>query len=633
MHGWTGNILDVDLSSGRIEKRPLEENLRRQYLGGRGINSRLLYDQVKPGTDHSSPENLLIFGTGPLGGTIAPAANRLSVTAKPLSYSGVGTSNVGGKFAPELKYAGYDHILLRGKADEPVYLWIDDDRVELRPARHLWGKTTWETDRLVREELGDDEIKVAAIGPGGEKLVRYACIMFTMYRSAGMTGMGAIMGSKNLKAVAVRGTKSITVAQPKVLKSLTREITDRIMKSEFYPFFSVHGTPATVMMDNERGALCVKNYQESGPWQGVENFAPDVIFPYYTNDKACYTCPLHCSHFFEVKKGPYKGEKGGGLEGGHLMPLGPQLGNTDLASVFKCLNLCNQYGLDTLELGFVLASAMECYERGIITKQDTDGVALEWGNPEAIIAMIHKIGKREGLGDLLAEGVHGFTKIGKGAEDYISYCKGTAIGSDDTRLMKGHLLSHVTGTIPAHHEEGHPSIERFPFLPEQVRARFGEDVLDPTSYKKAGITIFYQNICTIMDALEICKFVSGWGYQEIYLKEAADLFSAATGMEMDGETLEAAAERIHDLERSFAVREGMTRQDDHIHGKITKESIQTGPYKGETIDPEEFEVMLDEYYELRGWDKETGIPRRDKLEKAGLQDVAEELARLGKLPR
>lgn len=631
-YGWAGAILEVDLSSGQIRKISLEEDLRRQYLGGRGINSRLLYDNVRPGTAASSPGNVLIFGTGPLAGTIAPAANRLSVTAKPFSYNGVGTSNVGGKFAPELKYAGYDHLLIKGRADEPVYLWIDDDQVVLRSAKHLWGKTTWETDQIIREELGDKEINVAAIGPAGENIVWFACIMFNMYRAAGMTGMGAVMGAKNLKAVAVRGTNSINVAQPDVLKNKSLGLIQRIKNNDFYPAFSVHGTAATILLDNKRGAMCVKNYQESGPWKGMDNFSPEAIFPYYTNDKACYSCPIHCSHFFEVKDGPYKGEKGGGLEAGHLMPFGPQCGNTDLASVFKCLNLANQYGIDTLEAGFMISGAMECYERGIITIKDTDGLALEWGDPEVIIAMLHKISKREGLGDLLAEGVHGFKRIGKGAEAYMSYCKGTAVGSDDIRLMRGHALGNVTGTVPAHHEEGYPSVERFPLLPKQVAAHFGKDILDPLAYNKAPITVFYQNLCTIMDALEICKFASGWGYQEVYLQDAAELFAAATGTPMDAGDLEMAAERIHDLERAFAVREGMTRQDDHIHGKIMKEPIQTGSYKGEMIDPQKFEVMLDEYYELRGWHKETGIPSRAKLERVGLKDIAEELTKMGRMP-
>ncbi|MFA4837725.1 MAG: aldehyde ferredoxin oxidoreductase N-terminal domain-containing protein, partial [Dehalococcoidia bacterium] len=273
MYGWAGTMLDIDLSSGKIKKEPLDRSLGKDYLGGRGINSRILFSEVRPGIDAASPENVLIFGTGPLGGTIAPSSNRMSVTAKSFAYDGIGTSNAGGSFGPGLKWAGYDHVLIRGKAEEPVYIFIDDDQVTLRPAKHLWGKSTWDTDRLIRKELGDPDIKVAAIGPAGEKLVRFAVIMFTMYRAAGMTGMGAVMGSKNLKAVAVRGTGSIRVADPKRLKQLTREITDRIMQNPFYPYFSVHGTPASMLVADRAGMLSVRNFQQASPWEGAANFS------------------------------------------------------------------------------------------------------------------------------------------------------------------------------------------------------------------------------------------------------------------------------------------------------------------------------------------------------------------------
>ncbi len=630
MYGWAGSILDIDLSSGRIAKRPFEEGMGRLYLGGRGINSRILFDEVKAGTKLLSSENILIFGTGPLGGTLVPSANRMSVTAKSPMYDGVGTSNVGGSFGPELKYAGYDHIIIRGKANEPVYVWIDDDFVELRAAGHLWGKSTWEADHIIRAELGDPEIKVAAIGPAGEKLVKYACIMFTKYRAAGQTGMGAVMGSKNLKAVAARGTKSLKVAKPDLLIRLIQEITQRIKANKNYSIFSVHGTPSTIGVENEIGYLGIRNYQQSGNWEGVENLVPEAIFPFYTRDKACHGCPLHCSHFFEVKEGPYKGEKGGGIEAGLTYSFGAMLANADTASMFKCLNLSNQYGIDILELPTTLAAAMEWYEKGVITKKDTDGIALEWGNTDAIIEMIHKVGKREGIGDLLAEGaIHAARKIGKGAEEYVTHCKGMVVGCNDIRITKGMALNHVSGTVPAHHEEGAPLL----MSPKRAKAMFGtEDASDPTSYKTANVTIYYQNLCTIMDAIELCKFISGWVNQEVNLKESADLFSAATGVETDKGLLELAAERIHDLERAFAVRDGMTREGDHIYGKLMKEPTPSGRYKGEVIDPVKFEAMLDEYYELRGWDKATGIPTRAKLEKVGLNDVADELAGMGKLP-
>lgn len=636
MSGWAGAILYVDLSKGAIEKKRLEEKMGRDYLGGRGINSRILYDDVKPGTDALSPENVLIFGTGPLAGTMAPSPNKTNVTAKSTLYTGVGQSNAGGRFPAELKHAGYDHLVIRGKAEEPVYLWIDDDKVELRSAKELWGKSTWETEHIIQEELGDPEIKVGSIGPAGERLVRFCSILFTLYRSASQTGMGTVMGSKNLKAVAVRGTKSVKVANPKLLKSLTQEINQRMYKGMTYPLFSTHGSPIFIETDSTLGLLAIRNYQQSGNWRGMDNFRPDAIFPYYTKDKACHGCPVHCGHFFNVKEGPYKGEKGSGIDAGHIYSFGSLLDNTYLPSVFRAVNLSNQYGMDMFELSTAIAAAMEWYEKGIITKKDTDGIALEWGNHEAIIEMIHKIGKREGIGDLLAEGgYHAAKKLGKEAEECVSYCKGTLLIADDVRAMKGTALCHVTSTIPAHHEEGAPMMQDrgFPSLLVNMKEEFDIEEYVPTAYdKKARPVVYYQNVCTIMDAVELCKFCSVWAGQELTFEVAADLFSAATGIEMDVETIQLVAERIHDLERAFAVREGMTRKDDHIYGKIAKEPVQSGPHKGEYTDPEKFDAMLDEYYELRGWDKETGIPTRAKLERVGLKDVADELERMGKLP-
>ena len=288
--------------------------------------------------------------------------------------------------------------------------------------------------------------------------------------------------------------------------------------------------------------------------------------------------------------------------------------------------------MDTIELGYSLAAAMDWYEKGIITKTDTEGITLEWGNAEAIIEMVHKVGQRQGFGDILAEGgFHAARKIGEAAEPYFSHCKGMGIGADDPRTMKSAILSFATSTIPSHHEEGNPP----PTSPKRAKAMFGsEDAVNPISYNhKAAYTIYYQNLCTITDAIEICKFVSGWVNEVVHFQEAADLFSAATGIEMDVETLQLAAERIHDLERVFAAREGITRKDDRLCGKIAKEPVQSGPFKGQRIDPEGFERMLDEYYELRGWDKETGIPLRAKLEKVGLKQAAEELEKMGKLPK
>jgi aldehyde:ferredoxin oxidoreductase len=630
MYGWAGIILDVDLSSGRIEKKPFEEELGVKYIGGRGINSRILYNELKPGINPFSPENIIIFGTGPLAGTIAPSPSKLNVTAK-AHYNYLGTSNAGGRFASELKWAGYDHIIMRGKAPEPVYLWIDDDVIELKSAKHLWGKDTWETERIIKEELGDRDVKIASIGPAGENLVTFSSITFSLYRSAAQTGMGAIMGSKNLKGIAVRGTKSIEVAKPTSLKRLTKDIIDRMMKNHTYSFMSVHGTPAFTYSYNERGNLSIRNFRKSGHWDKVEAFSLENIFKYYTADRACFGCPIHCSHFFVLKEGEFAGERGGGIEFGHLLPLGISLDNSNLLSVFKATNLCNQYGMDTLEFSFVLGAAIEWYGKGIITDKDTDGIPLEWGDYRVIIDMIPKIAKREGLGDILAQGAIKAAKIlGKGAEECISHCKGMAVAADDVRLSKGTALSHVTGTIPAHHEEGMPTPELYPMDAERAKELFGTtEVINPLSYDKALCVIYYQNQCTLFDCIELCKFISEWFGQEVIFKDVAELFSSATGIDIDAKDMEMVGERVHTLERAFNVREGMRREDDHMHGRIVKEATQSGPFKGERLEPEKFEEMLDKYYDLRGWDKKTGIPLRSKFKKVGLEDIAEDLEKIG----
>jgi aldehyde:ferredoxin oxidoreductase len=634
MYGWAGTILDIDLSSGKIEKRPFDIEMGKKYLGGRGVHSRMLCDELKPGVDPLSPENVLIFGTGPFGGTIAPSSSRMNVSAKPCTYKGVGTSNVGGGFPVDLKKAGYDHVIFRGRAEEPVYVWIDDDRIELRPAGHLWGKNTWDTYHVIKGELGGDELSAALIGQAGENLVTFANIMFTPYRAAGQTGMGAIMGTKNLKAVTVRGTGRIKAADPERLKNLSRQIVKAIMNNPAFTLVTQYGTPFWVPMYDGAGMTCIRNFQGTGNWAGIENFAMDKLIPYYKNPKGCYGCILRCGHLTEIPEGPYKGEKGGAIEAEHIWPLGFGLDNTDLSSVVKSAYLANEYGMDTMELGYTIAPAMEWYEKGIITQKDTDGISLEWGHKDAIIEMIHKIAKREGFGDLLADGVlEAAKKIGKGAEAYVSHCKGVPMGSQDTRPSKGGALSQATTTIPGKYEDGSPPEFDPSFLgPEFIEKYYGKDALQMTSYKKAMATIYFQNLARLQDAVEICKIIGIGIAMPVDMPDIADLFSAITGIESSKEDMFLAAERINDVERIFAVREGVTRQDDHLCGKIMREPVQTGQWKGERLDPEKFEMMLDEYYTLRGWDKETGIPTRAKLKSVGLEDLADELERMGKLP-
>jgi len=629
MYGWMGTLLRVDLTSGKIKKEPLREDLRYNYIGGRGINVRLLYEEVKPGTDGLSPENVLIFGTGPLTGTMV-ASGRLNITAMSPLTKILGDTNGGSHFSPELKFAGYDHIVFTGKSDKPVFLWIDNDNVELRDAQHLWGKLTDETDRMIKQELGDPNIQVTCIGPAGEKLVRLASVVIGTDGHGGKSGMGAVMGSKNLKAVAVRGTKGVKVAHPDTFKSLAKDLIRRTMQNPVYLDFSTHGSTFMLRPKQDRGTHSLRNAQETGYFEGYDEISPETLREKYSiKTKSCFGCVNHCRHFFEIKDGPYAGLKGVGIELATQTGFGILCDNAYAPSVYKAFILCNQYGLDQSECAQEIAVAMEWYEKGIITKEDTEGIELTWGNHEAIMAMIHKIANKEGFGELLAEGgVYAAQKLGKEAEKAISYSKGALRTTGDLRHLAVYMLGEATSTRGADHLRG--------AIGEATATSTGPYDLsgDPNRRYEGAAKAVYDNQtkCTLVDILEVCKFNSTYMKMEIGLKEMTELYSAATGVEIDETGMWLIADRIWNLERTFSVREGITRGDDYLKGRYLDEPVHGGPYDGMAVDRQKWDGMLDEYYELNGWDTQTGIPTRAKLEALGLKDVADELEKLGKLP-
>jgi aldehyde:ferredoxin oxidoreductase len=391
-----GTILRVDLGSGKIEKEPLREDLRLHYIGGRGINSRLLFEEVGPEVDPFSPANRLIFGTSPLSGTKAPSIARFTVTARSPLTGIHGDANAGGHFGPALKKAGIDHIVFIGKSDEPVYLWIDDDKVEIKSARHLWGKTIRETEQVIKDELDDRRVRVASIGQAGEHLVRFANIVHEE-RSASRTGVGAVMGSKKLKAIAVRGTGEVSLHDPEGFNRLAKDLHKRMSQSKEYENFTKYGQSAGTFLTDKVGFLAIKNFQQAGGFEGIENFNPQaVIEKYYTGSIGCYNCPVRCSKQFEVKEGPYKGEKGDKTEEGAWTPYGVVIGNNYIPAIFKLNNMGNQYGIDHIEFGQAMATVMEWYEKGIVSSEDLDGIEMTWGNHESVVAMLKKVAYREG---------------------------------------------------------------------------------------------------------------------------------------------------------------------------------------------------------------------------------------------
>lgn len=638
-YGWAGTILRVDLTKGKIVKQPLDKYLAKNFIGGRGINSKILFDETEVGIDAFSPENLLIFGTGPLNGTLSPNSGRYTVTAKSPLTSTLGDANAGGFWGPELKFAGYDHIVIKGRAKTPVYLWIDDDVVEIKRAAHIWGRDTWETDKILKQETGDQEVQVASIGPAGENLVRFACVINNLTRAAGKMGMGAVMGSKNLKAIVIRGTQGIRIAHPKAFEKVVEKARESIFSDELnYMSLRRFGTPILVNLLNAVGSLGYRNMQD-GYWEEADKISGGTLLEkYVVRHKGCFGCVVQCGRVCVVKEGEYKGTYGEKMEYAPLQSIGASCGNSDLASLIYANKLTNLYGMDGIRVGVTIAWAMECYQRGIITTKDTGGIKLEWGDHHVIIELIEKIARREGFGDLLAEGsVIAAKKLGKG-EEFAFHAKGNPLKGNDMRSRMGGALSFFTSTRSGDHLRGMPLIEQYGRLPpEKYQELYGiSEVGDMASrVGKAALVIWNEHLCAVADALEICKFPTAWLmiFKGLKFKEFAELFSAVTGIDTNEKDMMKVGERIYNLERAYNVREGITRKDDeNLPKRWVEEPLPSGPYKGARIKPEEFKKMLDEYYELRGWNLSAGLPTREKLEELNLKDVADELEKLGKLP-
>ena len=633
MFGWAGCILYIDLGKRTAGRLPNDEALRSGFLGGRGINSRILYQETTGGSDAFAPENCIIFGSGPLSGTRAPSTPRCTVTTKSPLTGILGDANFGGFFAPAMKRAGCDHIVIRGVSEEPVYLFITGDDVQFREASELWGRTTAETEAQIKRELGDTSARVVSIGPAGENLVRTACIVHG-YNVAGRTGTGAVMGAKRLKAVAVSGTGQISVAHPELLKRSVRRWREKIEAAPLCRSHGTYGSAGPLAMEDSLGILSVRNFTQSGGFPGVENVTATTLQKqYFTGSHSCFGCPVHCIQSYQVSHdGPYRGTAGAKMPEGCTSPCGPSCGNDDAASLFRINSLANEYGIDVLDFGITMSIAMDWYENGVISSSDTDGIPLTWGNHESMVTMLGRIARREGFGNVLAEGaVRAARQIGGQAETFVSHCKGMVEGMIDPRPLKGTALCFATATRGCDHLRGGVVIE-IPFKEmsfmseEEALQTFGTaDVLKHDSYNKTAAACHYQDLYTLADSLGICKFVFSPLGDCVTLDDVREMLYAVTGAAMDASELKTAARRIFTQERAFLAREGITRKDDVLQGKWVRGPVPNGPFKGNRIDPEQWEAMLDRYYALRGWDARTGVPSRTALEELGLGDVARDM--------
>jgi len=611
--GYKGKILRIDLSKVVVREEALSRSLAKNYIGGRGLNSMILYDEVEPGTDAFDPDNPLIFGVGPLNGTMSPSSSRWTVTAKSPLTGILGDSNAGSRFGPEMKYAGFDQIIIKGKAKKPVYIWVDDDGVEIKDAGHLWSKTTDMTTDVIRKELGDREVQIACIGPAGENLVKFACIMSDS-RAAGRTGMGAVMGSKNLKAVAIRGSGDVEVADPTAFEEAVLGAYEKIRVDPIYPRLSTYGTPMLVGILNELGELSTKNAQTQFFEKANEISAETFLEKYAVKSIGCLGCVIHCSHYFAVNQGPFAGTHGEGVEYTTLFAFGSNCGNSNLPSILKAHVLSNQLGLDIQSTGDVIGFTMDCYDKEILTREEVDGLDLSWGNHQAVIELIERIAYRKSFGNTLAEGVkRAAEKIGKGSNELANHSKGLGYVGFETK--KGYALGYATSTRGFDHLRGFHNI----YLNESKALEiFGtSSVMDGRIIEgKPRLVKWHQELLAVVDSLETCKFNCVICYA-LGPEDLAKLFSAATGWPMNGKGLLRIGERIYNLERMFNVREGISRKDDALPHKMFK-PVPSGPTKGVCpVTPDELNKMLDEYYELRGWNR-NGIPTRAKITELNL---------------
>jgi len=620
-NGYAGRILRVDLTEGAARASTLPSSWIRDFLGGDGIAARTLFEEVPARTDPLSPKNRLIVATGPITGTLWPMSGRTVFVSKAALTGIWGESHVGGFLGAELKFAGYDMLVVSGRAEKPVYLSIQDDTVTVNDAAKLWGLKTHETTSRIKEMQNDPDVQVAAIGPAGENLVRFASVLVNHARAAGRTGMGAVMGSKNLKAIAVRGTGSVSVANHDGFVELAKAAHMRVRTNPQAREMHKWGTWILTAVKQQIGELPTRNHR-TGVFDGWESLSGDYIRPRYTvSDRACFGCSLGCKKVNYVRDGPYAGTLEEGPEYEGLMAFGSSLGIADYPTTLKANQLCNRYGLDMISTGMTISFAFEAFEKGAIDREMTGGLDLKWGNSEVAIRLLEMIAKREGIGDMLAEGTRAAAKrIGRGSAKYAIHVKGLEVSGQDGRTHRSIGLSHATGARGADHLRSLVVVDQLGYQ-EVAARRWGKDklpeIVDPYTEKyKAAAVVETENAYSIRDALIVCWYSVSWP-PIFWMDDFAKVLPLVTGIDDFGRTAELTkiAERQIALKRLFNAREGITRKDDRLPERFTKEPMPDGPGKGQLVN---LEPMLDDYYRLRGWDQETGLPTAETIRRLAL---------------
>jgi aldehyde:ferredoxin oxidoreductase len=605
MNGYGGSILRVDLTNGKVRKDPTSPEMARDFVGGRGFGAYFLFKEVPQGADPLGPENKLIVSSGPFSGLLVPGGGKCDWTTKSPLTGGYASASLGGLFTAELKYAGIDCIILEGISPKPVYLFIDDDKIELRDATPYWGRGTFAVEKEFKEKFGE-EFQVAVIGPGGENGVRFAHINHDYGRQAGRGGVGTVMGVKKVKAIVIRGTKSIPVADLESYREAGMALYKACKSAEGLKEWSAYGTTIVVSWCDEVGALPTRNFSAGSFEGGKTLYGPYMRKEIVITDKGCFGCPSPCGKYSKMKRYNTNVE---GPEYETIGLLGSNLGISDIQDVAQANLLCDDWGIDTISAGGVIGWAMECYEKGILTKKDTDGLELNFGNVQAVFTLIEKIAKRDGFGALLAEGVkRASAKVGKGSEKFAIHVKGMEQSAYATHNATAMLLAYMTCDVGAHHNRAWAIT---------YDIQVGREKVVP---EKVARVIWLQNFRPMFDVLGGCRL------QWVELNIDRDLYcpalEAITGISRTWEDLETVGERIWNLSRVYWAREndGFGRSWDIPSPRFYQEPPKTGATAGQITKYEDVHKLLDMYYEQRGWDT-NGIPKPETLERLHLETL------------
>ncbi|MCS7111408.1 MAG: aldehyde ferredoxin oxidoreductase family protein [Ignisphaera sp.] len=636
--GYTGRILFIDLTKQKYVVKPLEVSIAKQFIGGSGLAAYLLWNMLNENVHPLSPDNVLVVATGPATGALAPSAGRFMVASKSPITGIWGESHAGGFFGPEIKYAGYDAIVITGRSSEPVSLIINDDEVTFYRSQHLWGLDTRTATNIILDSLGRD-LHVMVIGPAGENMVKFASIMVDYYRALGRTGMGAVMGSKNLKAIAVRGSRGVEVHNP---DEFTKVVEEFLYINTRGPWalpaqlsLGKYGTPNLVSLMNAIGRLPTKNHW-TGYWEHADKISGEALLKYRISRGSCFSCMIMCKHITMVGGGKYAGTVTGGPEYESLVSLGSNLLIDNAEAVIYMNQLCNLYGLDTISTGKVISFLFECYERGLVSEEELRGLKPTWGNEETAIELIKMITYRQGIGNVLAEGVARAARIiGRGSEYYALHVKGLEVSAQDPRAHKSVGVTWATSVRGADHLRSLTTVDELGYRDiaiERFGAEMANEVCNRLSEGYKGVVVKDQeDLFALVDSVIMCKYGTMWPPM-YYFDFIARLLYPLTGIEefSNVKHLREAAERIVNLKRCFNLREGIGKEYETIPKRFTSEPMPTGPAKGHVCN---LEPMLKEYYLYRRWDYNTGLPYGETLEELGLNFVLVELEKRYSLPR